>query len=354
MEKMIIDFSNYVIKISFRALSAFEKLRIMLDIIDLFIVLHAKGIVHSDVKPANIMMKYMGFMGIRIIDLGMADKIDNEYHGGTKGYLPPEVYKYNNQRYKLQPKADIFALGVTFAQMAGEFDLKHTYIPNDIQTTQQNWKENYQTSIRNNLAQFSKSDIISLTILSKIKEALSLEENTRISSMRKFSDDFVKIMRTIVGFKDLLKKHFENLDKNFKDENLGYWKSKLVLEFGTPEQIKQYGPKDHLYRTQNNLINHLQQSKQIITPEEVLKQSLPIGQLTQTNKPESYQELKNRIIKQNTRLRLPTVNERSVNNYLNIVTPIGLQQKSSLRPTSNNRFQITSGRKFIKKQKQIV
>lgn len=74
--------------------------------------LHARGIVHGDVKPVNIMLEPNG--RAVLIDLGFAREIGSlsldEGLPGTPNYLAPELCR---KRFADSPAADLFALGVT-------------------------------------------------------------------------------------------------------------------------------------------------------------------------------------------------------------------------------------------------
>ena len=240
MEKMSNDFSKFLMKFSFRNKPHFERMRIMLDMIDRFIELHAKGIIHSDVKPANIMMKYMGFKGIKIVDLGMADNEGAKLHGRTDGYLPPEMYRLFRRLNRLRPRVDIYALGVTFAELAGKFNTDLTYISKDTQNNNTDWKTKFKDEIHNNLNQIFYSEETLVAILPEIERALTFEEKDIFKSMEEFSDAFMLKMKTITDHEKFLTNFFKSLEKkNFYVDFDSYWKMKLGLEFGTLEQKKQ-------------------------------------------------------------------------------------------------------------------
>ncbi|OHT12140.1 CAMK family protein kinase [Tritrichomonas foetus] len=89
-----------------------------LQILDAMYLCHSKNIAHRDIKPANILID--GHGRFVLADFG----ISNEYKQGeciksTRGsrqYLAPEIY---NAEKNIDPfKLDIWALGVTFFQMA--------------------------------------------------------------------------------------------------------------------------------------------------------------------------------------------------------------------------------------------
>ena len=74
-------------------------------------VIHDKGIVHSDLKPSNLMMTGSGY-GVKLTDFGISQNMAPGYNisttgAGTLPYMSPEVLKgesYNS-------KTDVWSLG---------------------------------------------------------------------------------------------------------------------------------------------------------------------------------------------------------------------------------------------------
>lgn len=75
--------------------------------------LHSAGIVHADVKPANVMLKRTG--DVKLVDLGSAFLIADPppYPSCTPAYAAPEVLK--SQMWS--PRADLASLGYMLVEM---------------------------------------------------------------------------------------------------------------------------------------------------------------------------------------------------------------------------------------------
>ena len=80
--------------------------------------IHAKGVLHRDLKPGNIMLRKDG--SVALIDFGLAKKakLESEFTGtgeifGTPYYMSPE----QGHGSKVDERSDIYSLGVIFHEM---------------------------------------------------------------------------------------------------------------------------------------------------------------------------------------------------------------------------------------------
>ena len=226
LEKMSFDLSTDNIQLAYRALSHFDRLRIMLDIIDRFIEFHETKFVHSDIKPQNIMMKNDDFTDFRIIDLGMSNREgDENFIGATPSYLPNEMFAFMIGLNKfLFFQNDIFALGKTFTEMEGDSGVKDKAlltIPNVDAALSNAFHDDKKLS----------------SILPEIKLALNSDRQVRFKTMKEFSDALVKKLQAMPGYKEYLKTYFSNLDnRGCYDDFKSYWRSNLGSSFAPPKR----------------------------------------------------------------------------------------------------------------------
>jgi eukaryotic-like serine/threonine-protein kinase len=91
--------------------------RIARSVADALAVAHAAGIVHRDVKPANVMLTRNG--GAKLTDLGIARSLEGESITrastilGTAGYLSPEQARGD----RVDHRSDIYSLGCVMYEM---------------------------------------------------------------------------------------------------------------------------------------------------------------------------------------------------------------------------------------------
>ncbi len=83
--------------------------------------LHERGLVHKDIKPANVLVNSAG--EIRLTGFGIASRLPRERQapdppeiiGGTLAYMAPEQTGRMNR--SIDARSDLYSLGVTFYQM---------------------------------------------------------------------------------------------------------------------------------------------------------------------------------------------------------------------------------------------
>lgn len=90
---------------------------ILSDIAAAIEFIHAAGLVHNDIKPANII--YHNTRGAVLIDFGLGGPVAEASSGGTPWYLPPEYIAEKTRG----PPSDVFALGITMLWVLRKFAL---------------------------------------------------------------------------------------------------------------------------------------------------------------------------------------------------------------------------------------
>lgn len=98
------------------AFGAVEALAICRQLADGMGHIQEHGLVHGDLKPANVLM--WGSMWAQITDFGLANVLSDERTvvGGTRGYMAPEL-----QYGSATVQSDVYALGVIFQELLAQF-----------------------------------------------------------------------------------------------------------------------------------------------------------------------------------------------------------------------------------------
>src|SRR6202035_2598901 len=105
-----------------RPLEGSHFLRIAIPLAGALRQMHERGLIHKDIKPANILVDSAGG-GVRLTGFGIASRLPREHQApappeviaGTLAYMAPEQTGRMNR--SVDSRSDLYALGVTFYEM---------------------------------------------------------------------------------------------------------------------------------------------------------------------------------------------------------------------------------------------
>lgn len=108
-------------KIAFQKLRPQEKVAAILTIGSLIEKIHSKRIIHSDIKPSNIVSLDKSMKEFRLIDFSSANNISLSARGGTSCYKPPMVLINKIGTTGSGSFQDVYGFAITIAVLEGSF-----------------------------------------------------------------------------------------------------------------------------------------------------------------------------------------------------------------------------------------
>lgn len=107
---------------------------ILMAVLDALAHAHARGVLHRDIKPDNVLLCGEGTAEVRLADFGIAapifqERLEPGARGllGTPAYMAPEQFSQQWRDYG--PWTDLYALGCTaYAMIAGQAPYGHTKV----------------------------------------------------------------------------------------------------------------------------------------------------------------------------------------------------------------------------------
>lgn len=102
-----------------RPISIRRAAQIMKGVLDGMVVLHAAGVAHQDIKPANIIITPLG--DPVIVDFGLSCREGSDYHprpmAGTPLYMAPERFAGHIYTFDDACLADVYSVGAVFFRL---------------------------------------------------------------------------------------------------------------------------------------------------------------------------------------------------------------------------------------------
>ncbi len=103
-----------------RVIPPIQRLKIYYILFKGLQIMEQNSLVHSDLKPENVMLNNRNLQMIKIIDFGLADKVNRSSKGGSPLFNSPEKIKgVEGNKYG----HDIWAMGLTIASIEAKYDI---------------------------------------------------------------------------------------------------------------------------------------------------------------------------------------------------------------------------------------
>ena len=118
-EPLHMDLSREEVLKTYRSLSPIDRAKILKKIVEKFAILHQAGIVHCDIKPANIMSVDEDLTDFRVIDLGLAVPKGAKSRKGSPIFSNAERI---GKAEEVSETTDIYSLAVSFVVMERPFE----------------------------------------------------------------------------------------------------------------------------------------------------------------------------------------------------------------------------------------
>ncbi len=244
-----------ILKLTNNNISNISKISLISQLAIAYKKMHSNGIIHGDIKPANIL--FNNYNRVKIADYGLSKIGKNHVRSGTVKYMAPEVMNFKDKNKYVNEKSDVYSIGIMFLKiLTGKMDLD-LMEPLYIEQNEMNRVEffKYLSNIRNNkkidcnelrnlIYQISFQDLFPFIegkgeIIGEIREKLieliteMLEKNPK---KRLSSNQVAEKCGEIFKISNLSKTELENFrifDKDlyflgiFNEDTLGYQKNKI-------------------------------------------------------------------------------------------------------------------------------
>ena len=205
---------------SFQELPPFKRVEVMLDIIDKFIELHRIGIVHSDIRPFNIIFNKDSRLSFKITGFKYANPQGGAFLGGTPGYLAPERDDKSKLADPLSFTEDVFSLAMTLVEMEAHSEFLPS-IPDQECFQDEEKPSDCKSKIFAGLDKIFNEERGLISLLGVFRTALNSDANVRFPTMKKFSLAIIEEFRKLEGAETN-----EKLPQNGQIHQ-GFWRNQI-------------------------------------------------------------------------------------------------------------------------------
>ena len=177
----------------YRDMNIVFRVVVIMNVLDKLVDLHDRGIIHSNIMPANIISLDNLFSKIRLLNFMYAGVINSKFLGGTNFFMPPEVFDTKQERI-LTPQIDIYSMAMTIVFL--EVDIYDGYKKLSMRCFKEDFTLECHRELMKLIEEAFKDREDFAPMLKELFRALSYNPEHRHQSAKDFSISILKVFKT--------------------------------------------------------------------------------------------------------------------------------------------------------------